>query len=843
MSKKTSFLLLLIAIIAVGSFFRFTNLGNIIFYGDEPLHQIRISYQPFPFVLAHNNGSALFSLLVHFLLPLGKLEVMARLPSALFGVLAIIAIYFLGAALLSKKEGLIAAAFVTFSPFFIRYSQHSRAYAMFLLLSLLSLYFFYRAITERKTWHWILFSFIALAGIYTHFMVFLLLPSFALFAGIGWLNGWRKRKKDAALWNAEKDTLGKFIFWTSLVLVLAFLLYLPNAYFYGFLSDSATRAKAEPVSTSMFFSLIHDILNTQMASPASFFFYAFLLFCIVGLTAGFRKRPRETLLASLYVLLPYFIFVAIRPREVNVLSADRYFIFMLPLVFLFASSGIVHSSSFVSSFLTKLKFLKGRAGLINNLIHGILVVLVVLGVSRGLRDYYMEYWRLGSFKPDKEVAEFLKRNVKRDALIYFDFFPVSSQITLINPLSRDLKVEEIEFVAREGYEPTGEAHDFMVYRIGSMEYGTYVAFYNTDLWAVTRLETKNREKLQAIMAEYPEARVHHLGTYTVIQFARNGESLREKLANMAGVFLSLDVDEQRERHFHLLASKAYLTVFGFEEGFRELETFRKMTLASEDAGRERVPSLIKMMDKIFGLSSRELRYISEKRMLSEVQQLLFLHGNSFFNAGEVEKALFAYSECSKLGEEYNQRISGKLAVLARQLAEEEETDKSLSLLEKAVQLDPSRRDINLLLAANWRKKGDLRRAEDMYKKAFSLASLPPEFFLALEDSSLAVLIWETDSAWHVLFRSEGETDFSGSFTSSGKIGELDKFALRPEDTLAVSGEKGRFSLQTRKGQPKALRIEALKKSRMTFDIKINGKRNSERIKVLGSGQASGKSYD
>ncbi|MCK4494842.1 MAG: hypothetical protein KAU91_00710, partial [Candidatus Aminicenantes bacterium] len=86
---------ILVILLLVGGFLRFYNLGNIILYWDEPLHCIRIANQSFPFVIAHNDGSAFFTLLVHFLLPLGKTEVMARLPSAVFGLLAIIAVYFL----------------------------------------------------------------------------------------------------------------------------------------------------------------------------------------------------------------------------------------------------------------------------------------------------------------------------------------------------------------------------------------------------------------------------------------------------------------------------------------------------------------------------------------------------------------------------------------------------------------------------------------------------------------------------------------------------------------------------------------------------------------------------
>ena len=92
----TPVLVILIVLLLIGTGIRFFNLGNIFLYRDEPIHSVRIDYQPLSFVTAHNNGSALFAVLVHFLLDWGPVEGMARLPSAVFGSLAILAIFFVG---------------------------------------------------------------------------------------------------------------------------------------------------------------------------------------------------------------------------------------------------------------------------------------------------------------------------------------------------------------------------------------------------------------------------------------------------------------------------------------------------------------------------------------------------------------------------------------------------------------------------------------------------------------------------------------------------------------------------------------------------------------------------
>ena len=73
----------------------------------------------------------------------GDSEWALRLPSAVAGLLSIPAIYLLGKKLYSEREGIIAALFlaVLWSP--VYYSQEARPYAMLILLSILTSYFWW----------------------------------------------------------------------------------------------------------------------------------------------------------------------------------------------------------------------------------------------------------------------------------------------------------------------------------------------------------------------------------------------------------------------------------------------------------------------------------------------------------------------------------------------------------------------------------------------------------------------------------------------------------------------------------------------------------------------------
>ena len=68
----------------------------------------------------------------------GDSEIALRLPSAIIGILTILAVYLLGVYIYTPKEGLLAAALMAalWAPLY--YSQEARSYSMLLLLSILS---------------------------------------------------------------------------------------------------------------------------------------------------------------------------------------------------------------------------------------------------------------------------------------------------------------------------------------------------------------------------------------------------------------------------------------------------------------------------------------------------------------------------------------------------------------------------------------------------------------------------------------------------------------------------------------------------------------------------------
>jgi hypothetical protein len=109
------------------------------------LHALR--HQPFD--AYQEFQPPLYYLLVHAFLGLGKTDAMARLTGVIAGTLTIPALYLLGARLLGRGAGIVAALMLAVSLYHIEYSQQIRNYVPFLCLATWSMAFFAAWIVDR----------------------------------------------------------------------------------------------------------------------------------------------------------------------------------------------------------------------------------------------------------------------------------------------------------------------------------------------------------------------------------------------------------------------------------------------------------------------------------------------------------------------------------------------------------------------------------------------------------------------------------------------------------------------------------------------------------------------
>ena len=110
----------------------------------------------------------------------GTGELGLRTVSAVAGIATVPVAYLLGAELSSRRAGIVAAALVAVNPMLLWYSQEARAYALFVLLTALSLLYFVRALERgrrRDSLAWGIASALALG---THYFAFFPIAAEAL---------------------------------------------------------------------------------------------------------------------------------------------------------------------------------------------------------------------------------------------------------------------------------------------------------------------------------------------------------------------------------------------------------------------------------------------------------------------------------------------------------------------------------------------------------------------------------------------------------------------------------------------------------------------------------------
>lgn len=150
------YLFVLVLTVAFGSYLRLHNLGLSSFWVDEldfveaAKSRIRVGEPLLASGYAYPRTPLLTYSLVASYKVLGVSEFSSRLPSAIFGILSIPLIYYIGRKWFDVRTGLFAAVFLTCAPFEVGWSRACRMYALLQLLFLLGMYLFYRGFEAAR---------------------------------------------------------------------------------------------------------------------------------------------------------------------------------------------------------------------------------------------------------------------------------------------------------------------------------------------------------------------------------------------------------------------------------------------------------------------------------------------------------------------------------------------------------------------------------------------------------------------------------------------------------------------------------------------------------------------
>ncbi|MHB8612744.1 MAG: glycosyltransferase family 39 protein [Candidatus Dormibacteraceae bacterium] len=152
--------------------------------------------------LVYVNQAPLFYLITWLLRPWGDGEFILRLPAAIAGTLAVLAMYLIGNRILGVRGGLVAALLMAVMPYAVWYSQEARNYALFMLITSLQIYFAFNAVTRSRRLDWLGLALFTALNLYTHYLAFAatagVVVYVALFLGQEILRGTSGRTKAVA---------------------------------------------------------------------------------------------------------------------------------------------------------------------------------------------------------------------------------------------------------------------------------------------------------------------------------------------------------------------------------------------------------------------------------------------------------------------------------------------------------------------------------------------------------------------------------------------------------------------------------------------------------------------
>lgn len=813
---KTGLLLTIICI--VGSLLRFFNLGRIIFYWDEPYHTVKIAAQSFSYAVSNDFGSVFYQLLLHFILPLGKPEFISRLPAAIFGILTIIVTYYVGKLLVGKTEGIIAALLVTFSSYLISFSQYARGYSGLTLFSLLSLYFFYRALKENKVVFWSLYIIFSVLNIYTHFFALITVFIYLSFGAILLLEkliGTKFRKS----WSIDKKRFISFSISTFLLLLFVFLLRSPvklgGVNVVNWLIN--TVARFSNAKTIGFFPLIYKILNAQIAHFPSLFFVISICFIILGIISCLVKLRKEYVLILIYVFLPLVGFVLIKPRMVFVISADRYFIFLLPFLFLLLAKGITYFSSVINSLISRFNLIKKREHFYRNSLLTILIFSLFLIEAFNIKEYYLYFWRLGSLNLNDKVKQLLTDKVNTIEMIFFDFRPNKGEPILVSPLYLRQKEKKI-----------------LIYKINKFNLEE-ISYQKLGLWVIIDSSLLRDKNLSSKLPGKLEGTVDE---YYMIHLEAGKQPLIKNLIKMTQFLIPLRPD--REVEYRLLLTKFYLMDNNMNQASHEVETIKKMQF-SQPEEREYIKEstwIFNIMDTFLNIDSNEYSNIIQNSVSSEIGRLFFIQGNRLLRAKKWDEAGYAYDQSIRFTDLYIPGVSHKYVKLGRQFLQRGKIDESISQFQKAIKFNPDDYSIYFFLGEAYRKKGIGYTSVSAYRNAFSLPSVSNNLLFKIISSPQVFVIWRKEKRWYFMWRTNRECNFSGKVQFSKGIAKIKKYHFSPKEILNQhTKNEVEFMITTKNRLTiKILEIETNKKAHLTCYLGNGDQITTDKIIFLNTGK-------
>lgn len=384
-------------ILFVGAIIRLFSLGSRPFDGDEGIivKLTNANWQDLFSEVANDVHPPLYHALVKITTITSVNEWTVRIGSALLGILAIYLIYIFTKNILDKKLALVTSFFAAISPYLLYPAQEARMYALFLVLSLLSFYFFYKLLKDKKTKNIVWYILFSALMLYTQYLGFVIIGSQVIYLLF------------------RKDQYRKIKIWT-LSYVAMILLFIPQ------ISTTISQFQSRVTEQSQAISLTDNIKGLigafyrfgagrlfldinpsgikELASSNIWLFLFFLLsilvpFFLLGYGKYYLHKENKKIFWFVFTPVAIACLLALFSSEVGS-RASRYLIYIYPFYIMTVAYATIK---------------------IWPKLWGKIITIIFIIVS--LTGIYIHFFRDVNSPGADEVAHFLSENYKDNEII------------------------------------------------------------------------------------------------------------------------------------------------------------------------------------------------------------------------------------------------------------------------------------------------------------------------------------------------------------------------------------------------------------------------------------------
>lgn len=193
--------------VLVGATLRVVNLGATPLWNDEIITVITLRRPLAESLLQRMDYAApLYALLLRLFVSGERPgEALLRAPAAVFGILGIVATWWLARTLFDRRVAALVALLVALNPPYIHYAREARPYTLWILAATMTLTLGHRLVTQGGAWRLGGFVVSGLVLVYSHYYGLFTLLAVFVFAGLDWAAGapgrgsWRLAAKGFAL--------------------------------------------------------------------------------------------------------------------------------------------------------------------------------------------------------------------------------------------------------------------------------------------------------------------------------------------------------------------------------------------------------------------------------------------------------------------------------------------------------------------------------------------------------------------------------------------------------------------------------------------------------------------